>query len=79
MNKVANIEEVTDVLEAVNIALDYLSKKGIVVFTREIRSVLRNSLIWVVEIDGNVLTGVVAIKTKTGEVVWDWLKKKIAL
>lgn len=68
------IKEVEDVLEAVNIALNYLSKKGIVIFTREVRSVFRNSLIWVVEIDseqksGRAFTGVVLIKAKTGEVV----------
>lgn len=67
------IKEVEDVLEAVNIALNYLSKKGIVIFTREVRSVFRNSLIWVVEIDseqksGRTFTGVVIIKAKTGEV-----------
>lgn len=67
------IKEVEDVLEAVHIALDYLAKKGIVVFTREVRSVFRNSLIWVVEIDseqksGRTFTGVVIIKAKTGEV-----------
>ena len=29
--------ECVDVLEAVKIALDYLAKKGIVIFTREVR------------------------------------------
>lgn len=75
MNEVmTKTKEVTDVLEAVHIALDYLAKKGIVVFTREVRSVFRNSLIWVVEIDGEqktgrTFTGVVIIKAKTGEIV----------
>lgn len=68
------IKEVEDVLEAVHIALDYLAKKGIVIFTREVRSVFRNSLVWVVEIDseqksGRTFTGVVLIKAKTREIV----------
>lgn len=75
MNEVmTNTKEVVDVLEAVNIALSYLSHKGIVVFTREVRSVFRNSLVWVVEIDseqksGRTFTGVILIKVKTREVV----------
>lgn len=75
MNEVmTNTKEVVDVFEAVNIALSYLSHKGIVVFTREVRSVFRNSLVWVVEIDseqksGRTFTGVVLIKVKTREIV----------
>lgn len=41
-------DKVKDVLEAVNIALDHLAKKGTVIFTREVRSVFRNSMIWCV-------------------------------
>lgn len=63
------MSEVSDVLEAVKIALDYLAKKGVVIFTREIRSVFRNSMIWCVEIDNNkFFTGVIIIKAKTGEI-----------
>jgi hypothetical protein len=61
-------DKVQDVLEAVKIALDYLAKKGIVVFTREVRSVFRNSMIWCVEIDSVKFIGVIIIKTKTGEI-----------
>ena len=61
-------DKVKDVLEAVNIALDYLAKKGIVVFTREVRSVFRNSIIWSVEIDSDNFTGAIIIKLKTGEI-----------
>lgn len=63
------IREVLDVIDAAKIALDYLSQKGTVVFSREIRSIFRNSLVWVVEIDSKKFTGVIMIKTKTGEVV----------
>ena len=62
------MSEVSDVLEAVKIALDYLAKKGIVVFTREVRSVFRNSMIWCVEIESDKFTGVIIIKAKTGEI-----------
>ena len=61
-------DKVKDVLEAVKIALDYLAKKGVLVFTREVRSVFRNSMIWCVEIDSDKFTGVVIIKVKTGEI-----------
>lgn len=64
----AKIHEVSDVIDATKIALDYLSQKGIVVFSREIRSVFRNSLIWVVEMDSKKFTGVIIIKAETGEV-----------
>lgn len=70
MNEVmTKTKEVVDVLEAVNIALSYLSHKGIVVFTREIRSVFRNSLVWVVEIDSDALTRIVVVNAKTREIV----------
>ena len=61
-------DKVKDVLEAVKIALDYLAKKGIVVFTREVRSVFRNSIIWSVELDSGNYTGAIIIKAKTGEI-----------
>jgi len=32
-----NEDKVKDVLEVVKMALDYLAKKGIVIFTREVR------------------------------------------
>ena len=57
--------KVKDVLEAVKIALDYLAKKGIVIFTREVRSVFRNSIIWSVELDN---TGAIIIRADTGEI-----------
>lgn len=59
------MSEVEDVLEAVNIATNYLAKKGIVVFTREVR----DSIIWSVEIYSDRFIGVIIIKAKTGEVV----------
>lgn len=63
------MSEVSDVLEAVKIALDYLAKKGVVVFTQDVISVFRNSMIWCVEIDSNkFFTGVIIIKAKTGEI-----------
>lgn len=67
-------EEVKDVLEAVKLALDYLAKKGAVIFTREVRSVFRNSIIWSVKIESDRFTGTIIIKAKTGEIV-----KEVAL
>lgn len=63
------MSEVEDVLEAVKIALNHLAKKGIVVFTREVSSVFRDSIIWSVEIYSDNFTGAIIIKAKTGEVV----------
>lgn len=63
------MSEVEDVFEAVKIALSYLAKKGLVVFSRDVRSVFRDSIIWSVEIYSDSFTGVVIIKVKTGEVV----------
>jgi hypothetical protein len=63
-----NEDSIKDVLEAVKIALDYLAKKGVIVFTREVRSVLRNSMIWCIEIDSVKFTGTIIIKAKTGEI-----------
>ena len=60
--------KVKDVLEAVKIALDYLAKKGIVIFTREVRSVFRNSIIWSVELDSDNYTGAIIIRVDTGEI-----------
>ena len=61
-------KEVKDILEAVNIVLDYLAKKGIVIFAREVRSVFRNSIIWCVELDSDNYTGTIIIKANTGEI-----------
>lgn len=63
-----SMSEVKDVSEAVKMALDYMAKKGVVIFTREVRSVFRNSMIWCVEIDSEKFTGVIIIKIKTGEI-----------
>lgn len=63
-----NKDMVIDALEASKIALDYMAKKGIVVFSREIISIFRKSLAWFVEIESPKFTGVVIIKSRTGEV-----------
>jgi len=62
------MSEVEDVLDAVNIALNYLAKKGLVVFARDVRSVFRDSIIWSVEIYNDSFTGAIIIKAKTGEI-----------
>lgn len=67
-------DKVKDVLEAVNTALYYLAKKGIVVFTREVRSVFRNSMLWFVEIYSDKFTGTIIIRADTGEIA-----KEVAL
>ncbi len=71
--KVMKMSEITDALEAARIVTDHLSKKGIVVFAREIRSIFRNSMIWVVELDSDKFTGSIIIKSKTGEVAKELL------
>lgn len=63
------MDRVNDVIEAKNIALDYLSKDGIVVFSHEIMSIFRRKLVWFVEIESKVFTGIIIIKSDTGEVV----------
>lgn len=67
------MSEITDAFEAAKIAMGYLSKKGIVVFAREIRSIFRNSMIWVVELDSYKFTGSIIIESKTGEVAKELL------
>lgn len=66
------MSEITDAFEAAKVATKYLAEKGIVVFSREIRSISRNSfrgsMIWFVEIDSDKFAGVIIIRSKTGEV-----------
>ena len=62
------MNEVTNALEAARIAQDYLSREGIVVFKREIKSIHRDSMTWSVEIDSEKFTGTIIIKSKTGDV-----------
>ncbi len=62
-------DKVKDALEASKIALDYLAKKGIAIFSREVMSIFRQYMIWSVEIESPKFTGVVIIKSRTGEVV----------
>lgn len=62
------MSEIVDAYEAAKIALDYLAKRGIVIFMREINLIFRSSIIWVIEIDSKVFTGAIIIKRKTGEV-----------
>ena len=66
--------EITDAFEAAKVATKYLAEEGIVVFSREIRSIFRSSIIWVVEMDSPRFTGAIIIKLKTGEVA-----KEVAL
>lgn len=62
------MSQITDAFEAANVAMKYLAEKGIVVFGREIRSILRNSMVWVIEMDSPKFTGVIIIKSRTGEI-----------
>lgn len=59
---------VEDALEASKIALDYIAKKGVVVFSREVMSIFRKYMTWFVEINSPKFTGVVIINSRTGEV-----------
>lgn len=60
---------VTDVVEAKNIALNHLMVQGIVAFGSEIVSISRRGMIWLVIIEGKAFTGIIIIKSTTGEVV----------
>jgi len=62
------MNEITDAFEAAKVAMKYLAEKGVVVFSREIRSISRNSMIWVVEMNSPKFTGTIIIKSQTGEV-----------
>lgn len=68
-NKEKETDEVEDVIRAKDIALDYLSKQGIIVFLYEIMSIFKRSSAWFVTIEGKTFTGIVLINSKTGEVV----------
>ncbi len=59
---------VDSALEASKIALDYMAKKGVVVFSREVMSIFRKYMTWFVEIESPKFTGVIIIKSGTGEV-----------
>lgn len=63
------MDKVEDVITARDVALDYLSKQGIVVFSYEITSMFKRSSAWFVTIEGKTFTGVVIIKSRTGEVI----------
>ncbi len=65
-----NIEDkAKDALDASKIALNHLSKEGIVVFPREIVSIHKRPPLWSVEIDGKIFAGVLMIDQKTGKVL----------
>jgi hypothetical protein len=62
-------DKIKDVIDANDVALEHLSKEGIVVFTHEIVAICKRRLSWLVEIDGKTFTGVVLIESKTGKVL----------
>lgn len=59
------VKECSDALGAANIALEYLAKKGKIVFSHEIESIFRKSNVWFVEIDSDYFTGFIVIKPET--------------
>ena len=62
-------DKIKDVIDAKDVALEYLAKEGIVVFTYEIVAICKRRLSWLVEIDGKTFTGIVLIESKTGKVL----------
>jgi hypothetical protein len=62
-------DKIKDVIDAKDVALGYLVKEGIVVFTYEIVAICKRRLAWLVEIDGKMFTGIVLIESKTGKVL----------
>lgn len=61
-------QEVKGVTNAKKIALDHLSKQGMVVFSNEINSIFKKSVAWFVMVESVGFTGVLIIKSRTGEV-----------
>lgn len=62
------MSKIVDALSAARVAMEYLAEKGILVWSREIRSIFRNSGTWVVEMDSPQFVGSIIIKSETGEV-----------
>ena len=60
---------IKDAIQAKDVALDFLSKEGTMVWTNEVVSISKRRLSWLVEIDGKTFTGIVLIETKTGKVL----------
>lgn len=69
MGNVIIVDKIKDIIDAKDVALEYLVKEGIIVFTNEIVSVCKKRLSWLVEIDGKTFTGMVLIESKTGKVL----------
>ena len=65
----AIVSDVKDVIGAKDVARDYLAKQGIIIFVYEIVSIFKRGSAWFVTIEGKTFTGVVIIKTKTGEIL----------
>ena len=62
-------DKIKDIIDAKDVALEYLVKEGIVVFTYEIVAIRKRRLAWLVEIDGKTFTGIVLIESKTSKVL----------
>jgi hypothetical protein len=62
-------DKINDAINAKDIALNYLAKEGILVWSNEIVSICKNRLSWLVEICGKTFTGIVLIESKTGKVL----------
>ena len=60
---------IKNAIDAKNIALDYLAKEGILVWSCEVVSICKRRLSWLIEICGKTFTGVVLIETKTGKIL----------
>lgn len=61
--------EVTDALEAANIASDYLIGKGIIIFNHEIKYIKLQDNKWTVKVKEDIYPKIITIDAKTGIVV----------
>lgn len=61
--------EVTDALEAANIASDCLIGKGIIIFNREIKSIKLQDNKWTVKVKEDIYPKIITIDAKTRKVV----------
>lgn len=60
---------IKDAINAKTVALNYLTKEGILVWSSEIVTIFKGRMSWLVEIDGKTFKGVVLIDAKTSKVI----------
>jgi len=78
MSKKKLLKKVEDLIEAVRIATTYIAtKKGIVIFNREVTKASMNSVICSIDINNEQYKGTIVIDTQTGKVLSEKKSPKI--